>query len=193
MPVYPGTPPFERDEYRQVAKGDTSTNARFGMGAHVGTHVDAPSHYVADGPGMETLPADLLVGPCRVFDLRGRPNIDAGDLDKLDFDGVTRALFRTDTSDWINDEFRSTFVAFTGPGAERLVALGVKLVGMDAPSADIYKAPGHPAHHALLGASLIIVEGLDLSEIEPGDYELICAPLSIPGGEAAPARVFLRR
>jgi arylformamidase len=194
MPLYPGTPPFERDEYRQIAKGDTSTNAKFSVGAHVGTHVDAPSHYVDNGPGMETLSPDLLVGPCRVFDLRGRPRIDAADLEALPLEGVTRALFRTDTSDHM-DAFDTGFVALTGPGAELLVARGVRLVGLDAPSADVYKAPGHPAHHALLGAGVVIIEGLDLSKTEPGggDYELICAPLLIPGGEAAPARVFLRR
>lgn len=193
MPIYPGTPEFERDVYRSVATGDTSTNAKFSMGAHSGTHVDAPAHYLTDGAGMETLSPELLIGPCRVFDLRGRPRIDAADLEPLALDGVTRALFRTDTSDWINDEFRNTFVSFTGPAAEWLVAHGVKLVGMDAPSADIYKAPGHPAHHTLLGAGLIIVEGLVLTHVEAGDYELICCPLNILGGEAAPARVFLRR
>jgi arylformamidase len=143
MPLYPGTPPFERDEYRQIAKGDTSTNAKFSVGAHVGTHVDAPSHYVDNGPGMETLSPDLLVGPCRVFDLRGRPRIDAADLEALPLEGVTRALFRTDTSDHM-DAFDTRFVALTGPGAELLVARGVRLVGLDAPSADVYKAPGHP-------------------------------------------------
>jgi arylformamidase len=193
MPVYPGTPEFERDVYRSLSTGDTSTNAKFSMGAHLGTHVDAPAHYLTDGAGMETLSPDLLIGSCRVFDLRRRPNIDTADLESLPLNGVTRALFRTDTSDWINDEFRSAFVSFTGPGAELLVARGVKLVGMDAPSADIYKAPGHPAHHAFLGAGLIIIEGLVLTHVEAGDYELICCPLNILGGEAAPARVFLRR
>lgn len=192
MPVYPGTPPFERDEYRQVARGDTSTNAKIALGAHVGTHVDAPSHYVVGGSGMETLAPDRLIGPCRVFDLRGRPHIDAADVEALALGGITRALFRTDTSGRMN-AFDSGFVALTGPGAEYLVAHGIRLVGLDAPSADVYKAPGHPAHHALLGAGVVIIEGLDLSQIEPGDYELICAPLSIVGGEAAPARVFLRR
>lgn len=192
MPIYPGTPRFVREEYRRIADGDTSNNARFSMGAHLGTHVDAPAHYFDGDPGIETLPPDLLVGPCRVFDLRGQASLDAADLERLPLGGVTRALFRTDTAAG-SGEFHPDFAALTGAGANFLVERGVQLVGLDAPSADLYKAPGHPAHHALLGAKVVIIEGLDLSRIEPGDYELICAPLPIRGGEAAPARVFLRR
>ncbi len=193
MLIYPGNPPFEWEEYRSVESGDSSNNSRFSMGSHVGTHVDAPRHYVRGGAGMESLDPEALLGPCRVFQV-DQKQLDAELLSRLDLTGVRRALFGSPSSqDLSNPEFNPDFAHVTGDGADLLVEAGVRLVGVDYLSVDRYKAPGHPAHHRLLGAGVIVVEGLYLSGVEPGDYELICCPLLIPGAEAAPARVFLRR
>ncbi|MGQ9808273.1 MAG: cyclase family protein [Armatimonadota bacterium] len=193
MLIYPGNPPFEWEEYRSVESGDSSNNSRFSMGSHVGTHVDAPRHYVRGGAGMESLDPEALLGPCRVFQV-DQKQLDAELLSRLDLTGVRRVLFGTPSSrDLSNPEFNPDFAHVTGDGADLLVEAGVRLVGVDYLSVDRYKAPGHPAHHRLLGAGVIVVEGLDLSGVEPGDYELICCPLLIAGAEAAPARVFLRR
>ncbi len=192
MLTYPGNPPFEWEEYRSIGRGDSSNNSRFSMGSHVGTHVDAPRHYVRDGAGVESLDPDILLGPCRVFRVEQK-SLDAAVLSALDLRGVRRALFATPSSRELSDaRFNPDFAHVTEDGAEMLVEAGVRLVGVDYLSVDRYKAPGHPAHHTLLGAGVIVVEGVDLSRVEPGDYELICCPLLIPGAEAAPARVFLR-
>jgi arylformamidase len=193
MLLYPGSPPFSVEQYRSISSGDTSNNSRFSMGTHVGTHVDAPGHYVDGGPGIDMVDPAILIGPCRVFDLAGK-QISAAVLRGLDMAGVTRALFRTPSSDDLADpEFNPDFAHVTGDGAEYLAEMGVKLVGVDYLSLDRYKAPGHPAHHTLLGAGVAVIEGVVLSGVEPGDYELICCPLKIAGAEAAPTRVFLRR
>lgn len=192
MLLYPGTPPFEWEMYRKIENGDSSNNSRFSMGCHVGTHVDAPAHYVTGGPGMESLSPQVLVGPCRVFHLPHKA-IDRATLQSLDFTGVTRAIFRTPSSDELDrPEFNTDFAHVTGDGADFLVEHGVQLVGVDYLSVDRYKAPGHPAHHKLLGAAVVVIEGLRLVDVEGGDYELICLPLLLEGSEAAPARVFLR-
>lgn len=192
MLTYPGTPPFEWEQYRSIEHGDSSNNSRFSMGSHVGTHVDAPRHYVPGGPGVETLAPEVLVGPCRVFQVEQKA-LDAALLSRLDLGGVPRVLFGTPSSgDLSRPAFNPDFAHVTADGAELLVRSGVRLVGVDYLSVDRYKAPGHPAHHVLLGAGIVVVEGLNLSGVTPGDYELICCPLLIPGAEAAPARVFLR-
>ncbi len=192
MLVYPGTPPFEWEMYRRIAQGDSSNNSRFSMGTHTGTHVDAPAHCVDGAATISGLSPEVLIGPCRVFLHSGR-EINAEFLRGQDLNGVNRALFATPSSARLSDpEFDTEFAHVTADGAEYLREASVRLVGVDYLSVDRYKAPGHPAHHTLLGAGIVVIEGLDLSSVEPGDYELICCPLRMDDSEAAPARVFLR-
>jgi arylformamidase len=192
MILYPGTPAFQRDEYRSMREGETSNNSRISMGAHVGTHVDAPYHYLKSGEKTESLSLDALVGPARLFRLDVQKSIRADDLRGLDWSGVKRALFRTRMSDRLRGgQFDPEFVYLEGSAAEFLVEKQVVLVGVDSLSIDRFRSPQHPAHHALLGNGVVVIEGLDLSGVEPGDYVLVCAPLKIVGGEAAPARAFL--
>lgn len=193
MLAYPGTPEFSLRRYRNIASGDTSNNSEFSMGTHVGTHVDAPLHYVEGGGTIDDLDPRVLIGPCRVFHLETH-EIGPASLCTLDLSGVTRALFRTPSSGDLSDPgFKTEFAHVTGEGADLLASAGIRLVGVDYLSLDRYKAPGHPAHNTLLAAGVVVIEGVDLSGVEPGDYELICCPLLIRGAEAAPARVFLRR
>ncbi|MFH1022705.1 MAG: cyclase family protein [Planctomycetota bacterium] len=193
MVTYDGNPGFRLMPFSRIARGGSSNNSYMTIGTHLGTHVDAPLH-VAEGAGdITTLPPEVLIGPCRLFHLPVTEKIDAGDLAPLDWNGVERALFRTSNSDrWASArEFDPKFIYLTGAAAEFLAGRKIKLVGVDYLSVDRFRSGTHPAHHALIGAGVVIVEGLDLSNVPPGDYRMFCGPLKIAGGDGAPARVFL--
>jgi arylformamidase len=192
MLIYPGTDAPAVERYRHMASGDSSNNSRFAMGCHVGTHVDAPCHYVDGAPTIDTIAPELLVGPARVFDLGVTEAITADALAPLEWDGVTKALLRTTNSPRLSEPtFNPAFIYVDGSAAEFLVARGVRLVGVDYLSVDQYHSPTHPAHLALLGSGVVVIEGLDLSGVPAGDYTLVATPLKLVGAEAAPARVFL--
>ena len=192
MLLYPGTDAPVVERYRTMAQGDSSNNSRFSMGCHAGTHVDALCHYVDGAPAIEAVSADLLVGPARVFDLTVTERITAADLAPLDWEGVVRVLLKTANSEQLsNPTFNPAFIYVDDSAAEFLVAQGVRLLGVDYLSVDQYHSPTHPAHHALLGNGVTVIEGLDLSQVPAGDYTLVAAPLKLVGAEAAPARVFL--
>lgn len=193
MVVYPGDPPFERELARSLAGGDTSNVAMLRMGAHTGTHVDAPAHMLAAATTVDRLPLDALLGPAIVVSVEAEAGIGREHLSGLAARTVERVLLKTRNSAlWAaGAAFEPAFVHLTGAGAAFLVERGVRLVGIDYLGVDRLHSGNHPAHHALMAAGVVIVEGLDLSGVEPGEYELICAPLRIAGGEAAPARVFL--
>jgi arylformamidase len=194
MPVYAGNPPFQRVITHVLGKDGCPVNqSRFEMGAHCGTHVDAPLHFEKDGSTVEAIPPETLVGPARVFHFPKRDCIDRGDLENLDFQGAERVLFRTRNSDhWAaGGEFDPNFVYLTGEAANFLVERKVRLVGIDSLGIEKFGHPTHPAHHALLQAGVTIVEGLYLVDVPAGDYTFFCGPLRILGAEGAPARAFL--
>jgi arylformamidase len=180
MIVYPGDPEVRLERVSSIAYGDGVNLSRLDLGVHSGTHVDAPLHFVEGGASVETLPLDVLVGPCVVVEGLDPAAVPAG---------AERVLFKTPNSRmWERDEFSEEFVALDGHGARALVERGVRLVGID------YVSIGdEEAHRVLLGAGVVAVEGLDLREVEPGEYRLICAPLRLEGAEGAPARVLLIR
>ena len=175
-------------------RGDRATVSRLDMGAHTGTHVDAPAHFVPGGSGVDSLDLNVLVGPAAVIHA---PNTDALSADVLAGLGIPagteRLLFRTRNSErWACDEreLDEDFVAITEDGARWLVARGVRLVGVDSLSVGPY-ADTVPTHQVLLRAGVIAVEGLNLSGVEPGVYQLVCLPLKIVGADGAPARAIL--
>jgi arylformamidase len=178
MITYPGDPEVRLERVSSIADGDVANLSRLDLGVHSGTHVDAPLHFVEGGAAVETLPLDVLVGPCVVVD-----GLDAAAVPR----GAERVLFKTPNSRlWERDEFSEDFVKLDGRAAQALVAAGIRLVGID------YLSIGdEEAHRILLGAGVVAVEGLDLREVEPGEYRLICAPLKLEGAEGAPARVLL--
>jgi arylformamidase len=187
MVTCPGDPTVSLERVVSIADGGVCNLSRLDFGVHSGTHVDAPIHFVDDAPAAETLPLDVLVGPARVLDLTGAERLDASA-----FAGVElsqRVLLKTRNSElWARDSFAEDHLALTADGARVLIDGGVRLVGID------YLSIGdEAAHEALLGAGVVAVEGLDLREVDPGEYELICAPLKLVGSDGAPARVFLRR
>ena len=192
--VWPGDPPVCIAQLSHLDRGDEATVSHLSMGVHAATHVDAPCHYVRKGLPVEDLDLQILVGPALVAHVPGVRQLSAQLMDSLEIPaGIERLLLRTansDDPDPAEHTFRSDFVAFTPDGAEWLLDHGVRLVGIDGPSVALYEATVQ-VHRRLLGAAVILVEGLDLTGVTPGTYQLICLPLKLAGSDGAPARAIL--
>jgi arylformamidase len=177
-------------------KGDPYNLSRLGINLHTGTHVDAPIHFLQNGATVEKLSLDVLVGTCYVAHLPDAADITAGNLNDLNLpSGIERLLLRTRNSElWAAKtiEFKKDFVALTHDAAQWIVDKGIRLIGVDYLSVQQYHDDSR-THQILLGADVIALEGLDLSEVKPGFYELICLPLKLVGAEGAPTRVILRQ
>lgn len=197
-PTYPGDPGIDIKDWKTFAKGDLANVSLINFGLHSGTHVDAPAHFIAGGSKVWSLPFESLIGEAEVVEV---PNnirvIDADFVAANCAPGSERVLFKTRNSAfWGNSEdgFREDYT-YLHPGAARqLVALGIKLVGIDYLSVEEFKSVKFETHLILLGSNVVILEGLDLRAVAGGLYELICLPLKIAGGsgDGAPARVILR-
>jgi arylformamidase len=194
MVHWPGDPEVRLERTKSIAEGEEANLTRVSMSAHTGTHMDAPLHFFEDDPGIETFPLDIALGRARVVLIEGEEPIDRGHVEELDLQSGERVVFRTTNSDrrWWEREFNPKFVHVSVEAAELLGEVGVALVGVDYLSVGGYRTDGAETHRALLGAGVWVVEGLDLSEVEPGDYDLICLPVKLVGGDGAPARVLLR-
>ncbi len=198
LPVWPGNPPFEFHAVQRMAQGGSSNVSRVVMGTHTGTHVDAPRHFFDGGPGVDELPLDELVGPCDVVEIggpRGRQPIGVADLQRATGARPPRRLLlkTANSSLWDGRGFTSDFVYVSPEAAEWLVDAGVRVLGVDYLSVEEFKKRGAPTHHTLLGAGVVVIEGLNLATVVPGSYELICLPLRIAGSDGSPARVILRQ
>lgn len=193
IPAYPGDPPFQLDSTHRIADGQPYNATRLNMGVHSGTHVDAPYHFLADGATVDTLPLEILMGKARVVEVQARDKIERADLEPLDLRADLRVLIKTRMSGQLRGgAFQEDFVHLTPDAALYLVQAGLKLVGIDYLSVEKYGSVDFASHHTLLAAGVVIVEGLDLSAIEPGEYEMTCLPLRIVGADGSPARVVLR-
>jgi len=192
--VWPGDPPVRLPLVSHVDRGDMSTVTRLDLGAHTGTHVDAPFHFISGAAGVDSLDLDLLVGPALVVHVLDVDVLSAAVLEELELPpGTERVLFRTRNSDcWAQGEteFYTRYVAIAEDGAQWLVDRGVRLVGVDYLSVGPYDDPV-PTHQILLRAGVIAVEGLNLIAIDPGIYQLVCLPLKLEGRDGAPARAIL--
>ena len=194
LPTYPHNTPFTLEPIKRIARGDSSNVSTLHMSAHTGTHVDAPRHFFDDGSGTEALPLDLLFGRARVIEVESRTGIAAEDLERVDFSDDIRVLIKTHNSTfWGDATFHDDYVGVTDSGAKYLVEHGIKVVGVDYLSVEQFRNVGKPAHHVLLGAGTVVIEGLNLRDVEPGSYDMFCLPLRIVGSDGAPARVVLRR
>jgi arylformamidase len=195
MVHWPGDPQVKLERMMSIGNGEQANVTRIDMSAHTGTHMDAPLHFFDEDPGMEALPLDIAIGPARVVGIEGKEPIDRGQLEGLEVRSGERILFRTTNSDrrWWERDFDPAFVHVSLEAAELLGEAGVALVGVDYLSVGGYESDGAETHRALLGAGVWIVEGLELSKVEPGDYELICVPVKLVGSDGAPARALVRR
>lgn len=194
LPNFPNDPPFELQPVKRIADGGSSNVSRLVMGTHTGTHVDAPKHFIDEGDGVDALPLNLLIGRARVIDVDKRGAITADDLAAAGLREDLRVLFRTPNSAlWNSNTFHEDYAHLSAGGARYLIDQGVKVVGIDYLSIEQFKSAGAPAHRTLLGNGVIIIEGLNLADAEPGMYEMYCLPLLVAGGDGAPARVVLKR
>jgi arylformamidase len=195
-PVYEGDAPMKFDFLKDMRKGDKFTLSVYSLGAHSGTHIDAPMHFIANGAPIDQVALDRLIGAARVIDIAdGVHAIDATELNKHDWRSAKRVLFRTRSTlrGWMDSaQFHRDF-AYIAPDAAQLLAdAGVVLVGVDYISAEQFGAPAPRTHQILLGRGIPIVEGLDLRPVQAGDYDVIVLPLKVAGHEGAPARAIVR-
>ena len=194
--AWPGSTGFELTWVDRMETGHECNNSRIACDTHIGTHVDAPFHFVNTGRTVDQIPLELLIGPCRVVYLPGLPEIDIETLASLQLEtDIKRLLLKTDNSNlWITKakRFKKNYVYLTENGARWLVQRGISLVGIDYLSIGSF-SNGVKTHQVLLEANVVVLEGLNLSEVEAGEYELICLPLKLVGAEGAPARVLLRK
>jgi arylformamidase len=196
-PVYPGNAPLKLDFMLSYAKGDPLALSAYSLGAHTGTHVDAPLHFIKGGAPVDQIPLDRFVGPARVIDCSPDAKvIDAAELNQHDWKGAKRILFRTRNSrnGWMSDpKFHADFTYVAADAAALLAGAGVVLVGIDYLSIEKFHSPEPKAHLELLAKGIPVVEGLSLQDVTAGDYDLVVLPLRVVGHEAAPARAILRR
>jgi arylformamidase len=196
MPVYEGDPGVKIEAWSAFAKGNSSNVSVLNFGAHTGTHVDAPAHFIEGANTIDKLPLEILIGPARLIRVPDdRMEITVDFLAGCGLDRMTRVIFHTRNSTFWNGEgFRQDFTHLLPAAAEFLVERGIKLVGTDYLSIEKFHSGHHRTHLTLLSQDVVIVEGLNLSDVPEGDYELICLPLRIAGGagDGAPARVVLR-
>lgn len=193
MIIYEGDPTVQVSPYFQMGGGDAANVSLLSLGSHTGTHVDAPAHFLDGARTVDELPLETLVGPALVASVGAKRLIGRRDLDLLPLQGHTRLLFKTRNSAlWALGRFARDYVALDLEAARYLVEQGIRLVGIDYLSIESYDAPGHPVHRLLLGAGLIILEGLNLTGVDPGVFELLCLPLPARGIDGAPCRAVLR-
>ena len=196
-PVYEGDAPMSFEFLKDMRKGDGFTLSKYSLGAHSGTHIDAPMHFVRDGAPIDRVPLEPLIGPARVIDIPDSVQaITAAELNRHGWRGAQRVIFRTRSSlrGWMRSSTFHRDFAYVAPDAAQLLAdAGVKLVGIDYISAEQFAAPAPMTHRILLGKSIPIVEGLALEGVRPGNYDLIVLPMKVGGHEGAPARAVLRR
>jgi arylformamidase len=196
-PVYPGDPGIEISSWKSLDHGDAANVSLLHFGAHSGTHVDAPSHFIAGATRVDSLPLSVLIGAAEVIEVpESVSTIDANFIGDHCRPGLERVIFKTRNSGYWNGEdgFRTDYAHLDAGAATQLVKQGAKLVGIDYLSIEEFKSEKHETHLALLAKGVVILEGLDLREVPAGLYELICLPLRISGGsgDGAPARAVLR-
>jgi arylformamidase len=195
MPIYEGDPALNIEAWSSLAQGDSANVSFLHFGAHTGTHVDAPAHFIEGAGRIDSLPLDVLIGPARVVRVPDeRMEIDPEFLNECDLTNVERLLFHTRNSSFWNEGFRKDFTHVLPEAADLLVERGIRLVGNDYLSVEKFHSGHHRTHLTLLRSGIVIVEGLNLSDVPAGDYELICLPMKIAdgAGDGAPARVVLR-
>lgn len=192
--VYPGNPGIAITAHQAFARGDSANVSALSFGSHTGTHVDAPKHFDDNASGVDEIVIERLIGPARVveFDDAVR-SIGRAELGRSRLGGAKRVLFKTRNSRLLHErEFAPDYTFLAPEGAELLLESGIQLVGIDYLSIEQFKSGHHRTHLTLLRQGVVILEGIDLSAVAPGEYELLCLPLRLAGLDGAPARAVLR-
>ncbi|HEX6575818.1 MAG TPA: cyclase family protein [Gemmatimonadaceae bacterium] len=191
--VYPGNPPIAIEPQQAISQGAGANVSSISFGSHTGTHVDAAKHFFDDGETVDQIAPDLLIGPAILIEVDDTlKSVGAADLKHHDLRGYKRVLIRTRNSALLSDpEFHRDYTFIAPDGAEYLVEQGVTLVGVDYLSIEQFHSGHHRTHRTLLEKNVVIVEGLNLSGVNPGEYTLVCLPLRLEGLDGAPARAIL--
>lgn len=193
MAHWPGDPAVCVKRMKNMDKGDKDNVSLISMGSHTGTHMDAPRHFFARGKGLDKMPLSVVIGPARVLAITNARCITADELKRHRIKSGERILFKTrNSSFWKTDVFQKEFVYVTQEAAEYLSDAGVAVVGVDYLSVGGYRKDGAKTHKTILGGGIWIIEGLNLSGVKPGNYDLICLPLKILDSDGAPARAIIR-
>ena len=191
---WPGDPPLHLERTRDLERGDDCTISTLTMSSHTGTHMDAPLHFVRAGKGLDEMPIETTIGPARVIAVADPESVKPAAIVNLGIRRGERILFKTRNSRraWSSDPFNKDFVFIEPEAAQILAQRGVRLVGVDYLSVGGYQRNGEETHRILLSAGVWILEGLNLAQVVPGRYELICLPLRVAQSDGAPARAILR-
>jgi arylformamidase len=194
MPHWPDNPPIVMQRAMEIVRGHACNLSHVAMGVHTGTHIDAPVHFIHQAAGVDEMPLAAAMGPARVIEITDPREITAGELRGHSLAAGERVLFRTSNSPrcWQADRFVEDFVYISEQAAEHLAEIRVRTVGVDYLSVGGYHADGAKIHRILLSAGIWIIEGLDLSAVSAGRYEMICLPVKLHGSDGAPARALLR-
>jgi arylformamidase len=194
MPVWPTNEPVVISLAKSVEEGASSTVTNLQINSHTGTHIDAPSHMFPDKKSINDISLESLMGEVQVIYIDNNEKVDSEELQKKLKSSVKKIIFKTrNSARWAEGKFFSDYVYLTEDGAWFLVEQGIKVVGIDYLSLDKFDDKSHVPHKVLLSQDVVIIEGLDLSKVEPGIYELICLPLKLEGADGAPARVVLAK
>ena len=197
-PTYPGDPGIDIRQWLSLEQGDPASVTAICFGAHTGTHVDAPAHFIRGGTRLDSLSLDILLGEVEVVEIPlDAIEITEGHVETTCRVGTKRVLFKTRNSHFWNErhgEFHTDYTFLSPLAAKRLVANGTQLVGIDYLSVEQFQSQTFETHQTLLSSGVVVIEGLDLREVGAGVYELICLPLKIAdgSGDGSPARAVLR-
>ena len=191
--VYPGNPEIVIELQQAISKGAGANVSRISFGSHTGTHVDAAKHFFDDAQTVDEIPLERLIGPALLIAVdETLSSVGAADLERHHVDGHKRILIRTRNSSFIGDrDFHRDYTFLSPEGAAYLTGKGVELVGVDYLSVEQFHSGHHRTHRTLLEKKVVIVEGLRLGGIKPGEYDFVCMPLRLEGLDGAPARAIL--
>ncbi len=194
MPHWPDNPPIVVERPMDIGRGDDCNLSHLAMGVHSGTHIDAPVHFIHQGAGVDEMPLTATMGAARVIEITHPRQVTADELRGHSLRAGERVLLRTSNSSrcWRTDTFVEDFVYICEQAAAHLAETKVRTVGVDYLSVGGYHADGAKIHRILLAAGIWIIEGLDLSAVRAGPYEMICLPVKLHGSDGAPARAILR-
>jgi arylformamidase len=194
MVHWPDNPPVRIERMLDMDSGDVANVSTISFGSHTGTHMDAPIHFLRGGEGIDRMPLDATMGRARVVEIQDPSSVKPEELEAHGIGRGERVLFKTKNSTrrWWEEDFIEDFVYVSQEAGRYLADRGVTTVGVDYISVGGFYEDGPETHQALLGAGIWIIEGLDLTGIEPGEYDLICLPIKVKDGDGAPSRALLR-
>jgi arylformamidase len=195
MVYWPSDPSVHIERFADMNKGAVCNVSKMELCCHAGTHMDGLNHFVKDGAALDTVPFDAVIGPCRVIEIKDDDCVKPAELKKRKLRKGERILLKTRNSkrQWWNEAFDTRFIHISKGAALHLVDCGIRTIGIDYLSVGGYQRDGVECHQIILGAGIWIIEGLDLTKVRPGKYDVICLPVKIQNSDGAPARAILRK